>query len=662
MDTSVVRLLLVGLIILLPSNATSLTISADSLNYLAQERIYELIGNVTFQHQETVIKAQRAKVYESSLDLIAEGGVFYDDGETLINAERVELNLHTKTGQIHRAVIFFKRGNYWIVSDNLTKITEDRYYAESARFTTCNPTSATSPYAYNYLKAKDDPVDWCFIGHKVEMDPNKSITANDVLFKVRNLPIGYSPKIWAPVNLQRSTGLLTPGFGSSSKKGIRFAPAFFWAIDEDMDMTLGLDYYSKRGLGKSMQFRYIEPKGQGEFNVYHISDRVIDQTQLQLTAQQFRRDGNINQFLDINYVKSPEVFREYAETGINRSMRFLQSSGELSLDIANSRLYLLGQYWRDLKKGLETEIKRLPELGFFINPLSIGDVTFVMESTLSNLYDGKGLRAQRLEMVPTISHSFGDPVTVFQSLSIRESLYNLQKDPTGTGSKHIQRLQYTARATSRFVKSYGTFQHILEPSLQYQFIPNHSSNLFDWVEDQNNLSRTTLSLLSLMRLKDQLIALRLSQPYSLTKKDCENRLCSTLLQGAIFTKAFTVRLEGSYNITERLLETLYTDLSLLLTDRLNLTLGERYSRLDKISQYRANVNTLISKKLSAGLNIAYDSKGGGLRDSSLNIRYTEQCWNSILTITRRPGTKEQKADYGLFVMFELKGVGNIGKR
>ena len=643
-------------------NLWAMTLSAENLSYLSREGKYELQGNVVIEGNDTLIKADRAVVYEASLDVIAEGNVYYEDREALINAERAEINLRTKTGEIYRAVILFKEGNYWVVSEALRKIGDDRYYAASARFTTCNP-NVPDLKGYTYQSAKTERFDWCFHGREVDLEIGRVINARDVSFRVKGLPLGYSPKVWAPISGQRSSGFLIPMVGTSSQKGIRFAPAFFWAIDEDKDMTFRFDYYSKRGLGKYAQVRYVEPKGKGEFNVYYLRDRVSDHRQLQVNVKQEHRSGTFKEFLDINYAKSIDMFKDYSFGTLERTQRFLQSSGEVALEFNHSRLYLLGQHWIDLKQKDNLIPQRLPELGFVLYPMGLGPFVFEMESSLSNFYSEKGTRAQRLDIMPTLSHTFGDGLQIYQSLSLRETAYSIQNSPDGKSTKHRETIRYDIQGKGRFVRHYEGLEHIIEPSLEYSFIPSRVHlPIFDSTEVFNDLSEARIVLLNLMRMKGSLIGVRLTQPYSLKDLHGKDRFAPTVFQASYISKPFIVRFEGSYDLNVGQLQTLYTDLSLALSNSVNLSFGERYSRVDNIHQYRGSINTTLSKLWATGINLWYDAKGGGLRDSSLSLKYTEQCWGTTLLLTRRPRYNEQTADYSLMFLVELKGLGTVGRK
>ena len=76
----------------------------------------------------------------------------------------------------------------------------------------------------------------------------------------KNIPVFYLPYLRYPMQKDgRGTGLLFPGIGNSNLRGFFFQNQFFWAIKPNMDMTFGLDYFSKLGIGVSDEVRYLFP-------------------------------------------------------------------------------------------------------------------------------------------------------------------------------------------------------------------------------------------------------------------------------------------------------------------------------------------------------------------------------------------------------------------
>ncbi|MCX8027312.1 MAG: hypothetical protein N3A62_05605 [Thermodesulfovibrionales bacterium] len=657
--TKIIFLLAITLIFC--NTSFAIDINAKKVVHYHKDAKFELEGDVSIRSEDAVIRCQKATLYEKSNDVLAEGNVFYEDKDTIMNAEKIALNLKSKTGEVFRAVIFFKNGNYWVSSERITKISEDRYYSNSARFTTCNP-SYPDKKGITFDLAERESFDWCFKTGVVDITLGNTLDAKDVTYRIKDVPISYFPKLLLPIQKERKSGLLMPTIGNSSTKGFRLTPSLFWAIDEDKDMTLGFDYYSKRGLGTSLQYRYINPQGKGDFNLYYIHDKVMDDTQFQVVAKQDFSAEGFKQFADINYAKSRDMFKEYSFGNLDRTQRFLQSSFEISKDLKSSRIFLLNQYWIDLKYADNTIPQLLPSLGYFLNPTNIGPFSINMEATLSNLYRKEGTKAQRFDIMPVVSNSFGDAVKVFQKIAFRETLYNFSNKDDNSSQQHRETFQYYGKVLSSFVKRYDDMIHIVEPAVEYSFIPNRSDMIiFDSVEAFNKMSEFNLSLSNIFRFKESIIFAKINQPYVLLESDVYEHLRPIVFQGAFLSKSFSLRLDTSYDFKKNLFETFYTDMTINVNNITTVSIGERYNRDNKIMQFRTALNTKLTQKLSVGADVWYDTKGGGLRDSTLRMRIDEQCWAALVTVQRKPRINET-ADYSFYFLVELAGIGTIGKK
>jgi LPS-assembly protein len=626
---------------LLPALAWATTITADHLEYFKSEDKYVATGNVRIEEEDSVLIADRAVLYQKTSDAEAIGNVIYEDNETFINTEKAELNLKTKTGKLHNALIFFKKGNYWVNGENVQKIKEGHYYANTATFTTCDSEPSSSP-------------DWCFKGSDVDIVVGKKFTAKNVTYRVKGLPILYSPYAWAPVKTERETGFLFPVIGNSSDKGFQFSPAFFWAIDENKDATFYLDYYSKRGIGTGIEYRYLDFNDRGRWYVYHLKDKELKKDFYEFKGMHDHRLGDIRGYMDINYVNHEDFYKEYGYKRDQRIQRFLQSTGEISAPFPDSRLYLLGQQWIDLKEGHTAVPKKLPELGYVVNPTNIGPLMFTMNSSVANFYRQRDERGQRLDINPTVSYSFGETVPIFQSLSLRETAYNLKNAPSYKSAPHRETFEYRANALTRFIRRFESFTHVIEPSLSYTFIPEtHPLPLFDSTELFDKTSVASFSLYNSFAFKHFTLTASLSQSLNFNAGD---RPLSLTAINASLSGPFSLNFDMSYDPNKGRAETVNSSLSFRVIDGTSITLGERYVNADEKYFYTFGIDSVLTRKWSVRANMWYDSKDG-LRDSSINTIYSEQCWAVNISATRRPGDDKRPPEYSFMIFIELKGIG-----
>ena len=636
------------------------TINADHMEYFGEDKRHVATGNVRIEDKGAVVTADKVVFHQETSFAEAWGHVIYEDDETLINTEQAEINMDAKTGALHNALIYFKKTNFRINGDNVKKIKEDHYYAGSATFTSCDSEDASK-------------ADWCFKGKNVDAVIGKRLTADNVTYRIKGLPVLYSPYLWFPIKTERETGFLFPLFGNSSTKGFQFSPSFFWNIADNRDATIYLDYFTKRGLGTGVEYRYIEPKNKGRWYAYHLKDNELEKNFLELKGIHEQRSGDIAGFLDINYINEKDFYKEYTfrrytdmshSTGQDfykeqalRSQRFLQSTGELSSPVGNSRLYLLSQYWIDLKDKEAHAPQKLPELGYVMNPTPLGPFMFDLFSGFSNFYRTKETRGQRIDVFPTISYASGDSVRLFQSLSLRETAYNLENDRTFKSSLHSENLQYRANASSRFVKRYETFMHIIEPSLGYRFIPEADSlPLFDSTELFTKTSVAEASLLNTLSFNKASLSVRLTQPYDLNAENTSDHFLPTRLE-TYLKGPFSLRFDISHDFNNGRTEQINSEIGVRVAEKTTLTTGERFTRRSNIKLYKAGIDSALTQKWAINSSVWYDMKGKGLRDSIVRTTYTQQCWAMVFSLSRKPAYELSPSEYSFTVFFELKGLG-----
>lgn len=107
--------------------------------------------------------------------------------------------------------------------------------------------------------------DWYLRASELELDHHTETgTAKNARVEFMGVPILYTPWIDFPFNKQRKSGILAPGFGTTTKSGVELSVPYYWNIAPDMDATITPRYMSKRGMQLSSEFRYLGPNYSGE--------------------------------------------------------------------------------------------------------------------------------------------------------------------------------------------------------------------------------------------------------------------------------------------------------------------------------------------------------------------------------------------------------------
>jgi LPS-assembly protein len=617
-----------------------IAITAEKLEYFAAEKKYVAIGSVRVEKDGAVITSDRMIYYDASSDLVAEGDVKYDDENFFITAARAEVNMGSETGVLYDAEILYKMDNYHLKGERIEKLGKDSYYSPDAAFTTC-----------------DAPLPaWCFRGKEVKAVIGERIRAKDVSFRIRGLPVLYSPYFSASLSTERKTGFLRPGFGHSDARGFELSLPFFWAIAENRDATFVLDGFSKRGVGTGLEYRFVRPGGiSSNWWVYHIRDSELNKDFLEITAlHEERHSDRMGGYLNINYVNEEEFYREFNPYREIRIQRFLESTGEINVPFENSRLYLLSQYRVDLGGGTNDVSQRLPEAGYVLNYSGLGHALVSASLDASHFWRDDGVSVLRTDVYPQILHSAGRDVVLSQKAALRGTSYSFYRQAAGEENSVLRAaFEYEAVGHTRFFRNYASFTHVIEPAIRYHFISSSEDDLpvFDSTELFGRTSEVEFSIVNRgMAGGRELLVLRLSQAID---TDGGDRPFLPLRLDAVIQYPLPLRMEATYDVHAGEMETVTSELAIPFFNG-NLYVGERYNRKEDILMYTAGGEFSPHRSIQMAGSVWYDAERDGLRDLFLTLRYLRQCWGIKVEAVKRPG------DFSLRVLVELLGLGARG--
>jgi LPS-assembly protein len=608
------------------------TITSETLEYIESTSTYIAKGSVKVTSGGRVIEADEMIYNEQTTGISASGNVRYDDAQVVITSSKLELNMETETGKVADAGILFKKGSYHITGKSIEKRGEKYYYAPEATFSTC-----------------DDPVPaWSFKGKDVDLHVDERLKAKHVSLYIKDVPALYTPYFFLPFHTDRETGFLIPVVDYSTSRGLHLNIPFYWVISENKDATAVLDVYSEKGIGEGLEYRYIKPEGiKGNWWVYHIRDTELNKDFFEMRAlHEQRSQERLGGFLSINFVNEKDFYREFSPYLEVSTLRFLESTGELSLPLRNSRAYLLTQYWVDLEEELRPPLQRLPEAGYVLYPTKVGPFWFSGTSTVSNFWRDEDMFGQRLDIYPVMLSKVGDEFVLTQSLGLRETAYALHR--TEEGSLHREAIEYSIGVHTSLLKRYSSFTHVIEPSIGYTFITtSEDPPLFDSTELFKKTSTVGASLVNRFFYKGGEVAIfRATQSFDAELGD---RSFLPLRLEVGIKKPVSLRLDTAYDVHEGKLDSINSNLSFNIP-RGTLFVGQRYNRLEDVVYYRAGFDLYPSKPWYVRGTIWYDDDIKEIRDISIDLRYSSQCWGVNIEFIKRPH------DFTFAVMFDLKGI------
>jgi len=256
---------------------TGTPVSMESDTQTKQENIYTLTGDVVLTYKSYVLRADKVVYDSESGDATGEGHLWLTGGpdQEDIHASHGTMNLHLQTGRFYDVTgsigvkqqgnrRVYTSGNPFLFTGKVVdKKGPDEYVVYDGTMTSCQ-----LPHP-----------DWLLASKKVWVDGDQAHAYNSIFHLLRT-PIFYMPYVTHPVDTdQRESGFLIPVLGQSSTKGWIIGEQIYWVIDRSTDMTVGTEYYSRRGWAENASFRY---RGFGEdvLNVRYagLLDRGLSQT------------------------------------------------------------------------------------------------------------------------------------------------------------------------------------------------------------------------------------------------------------------------------------------------------------------------------------------------------------------------------------------------
>jgi LPS-assembly protein len=228
-------------------------------------RIYYADGDVDVRYQNTRLRADHVEYNEDTQVVTARGHVQLDYETQHVEAEDARYEVNTGRGTFHhvRATFAVQRrpqvaqrpvntmqrqptqtllispNPIYFEAEEAERVDQDTYRVHKAWMTVCDPNQPT----------------WKFYAPTATVYMRTSIHLENGNFRLLSVPVLYLPYATFPAEKQRASGLLIPDFGQSSTKGYIFGDGVYWAPSDWADMTLGANYYSRRGWSQRADLR-----------------------------------------------------------------------------------------------------------------------------------------------------------------------------------------------------------------------------------------------------------------------------------------------------------------------------------------------------------------------------------------------------------------------
>ncbi|HXT67831.1 MAG TPA: LptA/OstA family protein, partial [Nitrospiraceae bacterium] len=212
-----------------------LDITAERIDYLQEQEIYEADGSVVVNQGTLRLTADHMTIQSLPGVLIATGHVRLTDPKADLATERLELNVNTEAGVVTHGRVYLKATNTLVEGRLLQRFSEDHYRVKEGRFTNCDAQEGETPA-------------WRFTFKDLDLNAGDNVALKGGWLCVNDVPVIPIPTLTYPLS-KRHSGFLIPNVGYDNRFGMRLQESFFWVINPSQDLTISPIYYSSLGYG-----------------------------------------------------------------------------------------------------------------------------------------------------------------------------------------------------------------------------------------------------------------------------------------------------------------------------------------------------------------------------------------------------------------------------
>ena len=473
-------------------------------------------------------------VYDVDLKSInAKGNVQIITQEDQLSAKSGTLNLVDETGIFTDATILHQNNTLHLEGKKIEKTGLDTYRINDGWVITCK------------LNAGETPP-WSFSSSETNVRQDGFAVLKNAKFKIRNVPVFYTPYLLLPVKNTRQSGFIFPEFSSSKNNGFGFNFPFFLNISDSADATFYPEYLTNRGFMPGVDFRYVaSASDKGVLTADYLDDKLSQPSDTAyyndtgythdnserywLRGKADHSFANWQTRLDVDIVSDQDYLNEFDTglTGFERTQyRYLDTFGrgfqnksdalrENTLKTLRSwngtslQVSLLAVNDADTNASeTNTPLWNLPSVDYSgVVPVGETYLSFGWDTNYVDYWREDGIGGNRFDVNPTLSTPIplGAYLESRAEVGFRDTFYLVQTYGDAEWAyDDIQNRMYpefeidvatTVERDFNFTKiSDRTLTHQVRPYVKYGYIPSVNQNNLpqfddvDFVEDSNAIT------------------------------------------------------------------------------------------------------------------------------------------------------------------------------
>ena len=319
---------------------------ADRFEYDEGNQTVSAIGNVEFQQNASILKADKVSYNLKDNVILAEGNVVLmpPDGRVIFS-DSMEVKDNMKEG----------------ISKNIRMILADQSKMSAKEFIYKEEdVSVLKGVKYSPCDICEGSPLWSINAETMERDePEQTIRYYNAWLDFKGVPIIYSPYLSHPdPNVKRKSGFLMPSFGGDKDLGAKIITPYFYVIDEYQDFTFSPMFTSKEGILFGGSYRGRFQKGMLNFEgAITTMDSKRDVRGYFFSDFEYDINRWWRLSTDINYV-SDDTFMLRYDIG-NYNVPWLENTAKLEGFGKNSYFGLSGSFFQEMRYDVDNDFSPL---------------------------------------------------------------------------------------------------------------------------------------------------------------------------------------------------------------------------------------------------------------------------------------------------------------
>lgn len=365
-----------------------------------------LTGNAEVAQGRQTIVADQLQYYRDSERVVANGRVemISEDGDYLAS-ESIDVHVPTQIGRLSE--VEFKLSKGLKRADGIDTVEvqsrgsagvvnlegEGLVRLENAKYTTC--------------PEGNDSV--MMSAQQLTLDQTGGVgTARNATVRFKGVPVFYLPYVTFPLNDQRKTGFLTPGFGSDEESGNIIDIPWYWNISKNQDATITPRYYTDRGFQVGAEYRMRTQNSSAYVYGEMLPDDEIFGDDRRLLTVQYSHQFTDNLSAKVNYNDVSDIdyfndlrndIRYFSATYVPRDVQVNYSHDYFQVSARANEYQIIDSR----VSALNAPYERLPSLRFSTNlPKGPYGLEYGVNASYTNFSSDERVEGTRMAVSPYV--------------------------------------------------------------------------------------------------------------------------------------------------------------------------------------------------------------------------------------------------------------------